>query len=459
MMKQTQLYIKSTFLITSFILLFAAPVTRGADGPSNQVKVLSKEIASLLPVSVDLLNQIASHQPSSISALADLDGRVWAERQAFAQFLPSIEASLSHGLDRTISKSTTLTSQSAGVDASVNLFAFGADTRTLQRAKIQRRIFQLEADKVINGNERELLRTIIRVSHFKEKKSMWVRMTETEMNLEKAMKNSFSNGRISKEEFQKFEIDRASLLARQLQFERQLDEEQTNLERLLKNAETYSKHSFDLRPVPTLDEKAVELIKSWSENLEHFRSGQTLMLKLTELNAESAIIEQNREKGKFLPKLDANASWVTSRFAVQNSGYSAFSPEWTAGISLTIPLFSKLSSTQAIMTALSKSNAELNLADSVRNSELLTKSRALGRLKNSASLSSNMIVVLRSSNDLLKFEESRFLSGRSSVNEFAQNQRRAIDVMDSTYDALELFWLDLQGLCETFGFSMLECLK
>lgn len=359
-------------------------------------------------------------------------------------WLPAISVQAKAGSDRDTGVTTARRSVEGVAD--LNIFRFGADLAASKAA-----------NRDVESQERLLLNTIL--SAEAEGVSALVNFIQSQRQLEVSRhilstrkealvvaRRRYEKGQFASEEVDKVSVDLDNATAQMRDAESALVQASTELERLLGEPEVAPEWPWK----DSLPKSAQPLLKLANVDLSARPDWQAASssVELAEQRSKEAF-------GDMLPRLDARASY--GYFSNEVLGVRTTGPAWTAGLSLTIPLFDRLAGYGRYQAQVhSKAAAEADWEGIKRNAR-----KEWSAAKSTLAISLDTALAREKTQALARklyqANLERFNRGILSANEFRIDQDRLYETEIFVLKGWAAVHNDYRRLCHALGRRVEKC--
>jgi outer membrane protein len=328
-------------------------------------------------------------------------------------------------------------------DATWNLFRGGGDLDQKRAADLQK---LAEEFKLKDENLKLELKASSIVFHQLYLQEV-IETTEKLVNLReeshRIVSEKFRQGKVPKQEVTKSEVDRSQQRTRLRNLESERLQNQAQWKALL--GEKLATVRWPLHSAQQLPLKNQQVADAASPGLQS--------LELHSL-ASKALWESTR--AGHWPTLDLTASYQES--PLKDRGAQPFSQQWTAGLQLTLPLWSQYETTNKISQAYAEHIAAQNRHETLKREEMALREVLGVRIElarqNLIDAEANLVKSEKLYQDMLK----SFRFGRMSMNELLIEQNRLIESQMSLSQSQWDFHKILIEACAAIGLTVRSCL-
>lgn len=386
------------------------------------------------------VSKIVERSPEFAKVQAGSEATIIRNRQSRLVFLPTVDAVVSHSKSKTYSQSEESYSRSQALRANLNLFRSGADYAGFRAAGFdndsqESRILHarlVEEFKAVN-----LLSDFIQLSQEVEIGERLFKVVQESLDI---AQKRYEKGLLPLQEVNKVKMDFENAGA-------QLTDTRIEFETKKANIESY------------LETTNIEMSWPWKRKIQELKLNQKFDIEnlpaWRAAVAQSDSISSKRDSGylKMLPSLDA--SFETGHYTTPSSN----GPGWGATLTLTLPLFDRL-------TNLSEAQAQSKLFMAAEiEKEHLRKSAVRDFELYKTSLAQNLASALRRDSNLKLSQQLyqdnmiRFKSGRASANDVAQDMKRLSEAERLASLGWKTVHLQFVKYCQSQGLSISSCLN
>ncbi len=331
--------------------------------------------------------------------------------------------------------------------ADLNLFRFGADVATSRAASREISSQEHQLQNALLTTEGEGVATLVAYIQAKRQLEVTGRILESRRDGLKVARRRYEKGQLAIEEVDKVSVDFDNSAAQARDAEVDLARAAADLERLLGEPEIVSEWPWK----ETISKSVPPLLKRSSTDLS-----QRPDWLAAEARVESADQRAKEAFGDMLPRLDARASY--GYFSNETLGVRTTGPAWTAGLTLSVPLFDRLVGYGKYESQIHNrgiAQAELETVkraakqdwDSSRATLILSLDTALAREK-----------TLGLARKLYAANLERFNRGILSANDFLIDQDRLYQTETNALKGWAAAHNDFQRLCQAAGRRLSQCL-
>ncbi len=361
-------------------------------------------------------------------------------------FFPSFSAEGKVGSQREFG--TTTAAKSVEGVAELNLFRFGADWATTKAASREIETQEHLLLNTILSAEGEAVGALVDFIQAKHLYEVALRLLASRKDSLDIAKKRYNKGQLPSEEVDKVSVDLDNAGAQAKDAESSLAQARAELERLLGEPEIAAEWPWK----DQLARAAAPLLKRTNSDLI-----QRPDWRAANQAAEAAEQRSKAAFGAFLPRLDARASY--GYFSSETLGVKTTGPGWTAGLSLTVPLFDRLVGysqyqTQVHAHAVAEADFEgVKRAakkdfDSAKATFSISLETALAREK-----------TLGTARKLYQANLERFNRGILSANDFRIDQDRMFETESNQLKGWAAAHNDFRRLCHAVGKRVEGCLN
>ena len=387
----------------------------------------------------ELLSSIVADHPSTLKARAGLEGAKAAAQPGTFVFFPTVSASL--GRSRT---SLSLTSDSAALEASLNLFRGGADLASFNAAATSRDLaeaqFQSQSLQIESQSARDLLSC---VEERKQLSLSEARLAAKSLVLESS-RTRYSRGLVSAEELEKLELEDAQTRARH----------SDTIQSSQKICDKALLHGAGADMESTWPWEKLFQSPSFVERFEKLAANENPALHIARANADLARQLRVKNVGLMLPSIDLSGGYGNQR--VQPS--TSWTPAWSLSVGLRIPLFSQMSHyANWREAAANEIGASADLLLARRNGDEQAKS-SVETLRRTSSSTLDRALMLERSRKAYQKSLELFKAGRLRVNDLSFDEERWILSQSLSVQGWLNAHLALIDFCSFRGIFLRECL-
>lgn len=401
-----------------------------------------------LPFS-DAIEKIIKRNPSVEKQRATVEATRASNLSTKLSYLPTLSLQARHTSSRSLGTSLTSTRRELGGTASLNIFKFGADSAAINAAKADIQTQESLLEQAILTAEADAISALSSMIQFKKEVAVLKQILQTRKDALKIAKKRFKKGFLASQEVDAISIDLANAEAQLKDSEVSLIDAEANLQKFLGhtniNVTWPWKSTFELSPPQILKRKNPDL-----SHRPDFAAAKSTLSSKTEKADEAW--------GTIFPSLDAGFFYGYAQ--TETPGFSPTSgPEFSGTLTLTIPLFDRLSNYGNYQAAIHQRTASEMELERIRREAKKEWQSARGSLKVSLQSTKTRDKTLKISRKLYQTNFKRFNRGLINANEFRVDQ-------DRLYQS-ELFairgWKTVHDhftqLCHSLGMRVKKCLQ
>lgn len=324
-----------------------------------------------------------------------------------------------------------------------NLYRFGADSALADSASAQNLSEEIALERTLLEVEEQAIEALVALIQTQSELEIYERQLEIQKRAETIAKKRYQKGLMALEESQKITID--------LENDRVRLQEQTVL---------YEKSKADVKAL--IGEETIELQWPWKERLNVFQIPETwepsqtnLSLREARIRSEDSQFQTRSLKRRLLPSLDLSLSAKHENNLQSTQSGNTLS----GGLSLTIPLFSRLEDYGQYRSQVhEEARAELQVERVRRDTQSLWASTKRGL---EIALESVKVreQTLQISKRLYETGLKRFQQGLIDANELAQDQTRLLDAERFAVQGWASAHNRFSEACHLVGLRVADCLS
>ncbi|MCC7443030.1 MAG: efflux RND transporter permease subunit [Bdellovibrionales bacterium] len=385
------------------------------------------------------LSRIVERHVDRQQAVAKVDAARSAARAAGWHWLPSLDASASHGIRGSDGSSPTLSATRFGLSAEWTLFRFGADEREAAAARLDLEAAEARLAAQTLGAEEEAAEALLAWIALDRQALIQERLVEARRRTLIAARERFERGLIPREEADTVAVDVSNTEARAAAARVAAGEAAARLHSLAGEEGVAAEWPWKARLAAGQDLAAAAPAPWRSEDRPTWRAARAAR--------EAAEARASGANRAHFPALGAELShsWLQAQ------------PEWTGTLALTLPLFSR----GAITAAADARGSELRVAE-LELDRIQREAPPEWRQAGAAWAIARASAIARESNRELAGRvalsaDRRFRSGRADANDLTVDVSRAVEAELLAEEAWHEAHRGFLRLCHARGRSLLTC--
>lgn len=331
----------------------------------------------------------------------------------------------------------------------MNLFSFGSDFLLASAAQTDLKRLERDRDQTVFTIEAEASRTFLNYISLEYKFAILKEITKWDQESTRIAESRFSRGLLPKQEVDKIRIDSDFNQSRMAQIQYEIEKARSATLFYLGERELVRAWPWPERLERSISvDQMTKIISSQSQLFDQRPDLASLSL---EQDAQS---DRARSAGlKLLPSISGQFSYGVA----QGAAAVSTSPYWTATLTLSLPLFDRLSLYSQWQTERQKRMiAEASLENARRALDRDLKS-SLEELRVSIESVLARRKMLELSRRLYEEAKLRFRSGRIPANEFSIDQSRYFNSELTLIDTLSSAHLSFLKFCHTTAQRVSDC--
>ncbi len=332
--------------------------------------------------------------------------------------------------------------------AELNLFRFGADLAAAKAATREINFQEQTLQNTLLTVEAEGVSALVSFIQAQRQREVTERILSSRKDALAIARRRYSKGQLPSEEVDKVTVDLDNAAAQVRDAESELAQTMAELERLLGESEIASEWPWK----ESLPKLVPLLMKRTASDLT----------QRPDWKAAAYQVEVTEQRGReawrqMLPRLDARASY--GYFSAETLGMKTTGPAWTAGLTLSVPLFDRLVGYSQYATQVhARGGAEADFEgvkraakkdwDAARATLTISLDTALAREK-----------TLAAARKLYQASLERFNRGILSANDFRIDQDRLYQTESFVLSGWASAHNDFRRLCHATGQRLSSCLQ
>jgi outer membrane protein TolC len=397
----------------------------------------------------DAVTRMVTNSPKYRAAIQNIEGDKAAAAPGLYSHLPEASAEISHGNSGVFSndgetvKSTLLTGS-----LSLPLFRFGADTANVKIAKISRAQADIAAIFALAQAEKEM--ALLAVENIKLEKSISLedRIFRSRVELFNKADALFKRGLLPAEELDKmrFDVGVAKL---------QLAEARVRATEIKQQVSVALGDGIISQEWPW-GARFFDRFEKWDFAVA-VQKFLPLATENERLDVQKSAERLSTARAGALPSVGLNASMGKQYSSLNGSRDNPMN--WSMSVSASVPLFSRMqtfSNVEAASRALSAASLKVQDAERSLQNEVRGTAATLAEL---VVASRERAIFLQQANKNLSRARERFLAGKISSNELAQDETKVFQMEQSLLDNEALLHGSLIRLCSAFVMTLQYCVQ
>jgi outer membrane protein TolC len=441
---------RSLHIISLSVLLSSVALSAFAAQDSNVSKD-SKDLTPALKFD-QAIQQILARSTDIATQQAQVSETVATNIMARTAFWPNIGVQLSRYENQDNVLLTKTISDSANVNAKLNLFRFGADVKGLQAANEDEDTQNFKLSATILNTEETAVQGLINEIQAAFEIDVLAGIVKKEQELLKIGRERYSRGLMPEQEVDKISVDIENASARLADTQVREAQAKANLVALLGGSNIVVDWPWI--------ERFRELNKD-SKKRDALMGTESELEKRPDVRSATKNLEAQQDRTsqrvrQILPSLDGTLTYSSYGLDSTPVGTS-LDPQWTAGLVINIPLFDQLSNySVARVQYFEKQKADTGLELVQRTAmQDWTSAKSTFEIALTTALSRDATAQLsrRLYNDSLK----RFRIGRIDANDLALDETRFSDselLATAGWAQLHLAYAEL---CHARGLRLMDC--
>lgn len=362
--------------------------------------------------------------------------------------LPAISVDANRSTSQLFGSTKNTSRWSLGAEANLNLFKFGADSARMSQANHSVKAQEAKLSDVVLQSEAEAVNALVDYIQNKASYEITQEILKSRQRLLKIANLRYTKGLVPQEEVDKVSIDLDNAQAQSRDAQLVWVSAQAELQRLIGTGSIGSEWPW---------KAALQAI-----NLESDRFKTPSLSTRPDWIAAEQTYKRSKSIaseswGSIFPSLGASLRY--DYLQIENGGATNSGPQWVAGLTLTVPLFDKLTNISQYRSAVHLSKASELALEAVRRKARAEWSSAFQSVTISIETAKVRDNTVKTARRVFDSSQKRFDRGLVKANEFLLEQERLYQSELYAIRGWAAAHTQFTTLCHSIGQRVQRCLQ